>query len=167
MKEHKKASIVTLILIVILVSIDQISKAAIASKMTLYQKIPVIPGFFDLMYVQNTGAGFSLFEGFGKWFFLILALIALVVIGYFFYKTKNRQIQFCLTLIFAGAIGNLIDRMRLGYVIDFFSFDLFGWAFPVFNIADICISVGFILLVLISLVDEYKEEKKWKNNLKS
>ncbi len=66
-------------------------------------------------------------------------------------------------MICAGAIGNFIDRMTLGYVVDFFSFYFFGWGFPVFNIADICISVGFVMLIIFTLIDEYKEQQRWKN----
>lgn len=167
MKEHIKATMASSLLILILVGLDQWSKWAIQTHMKLYESIPIMPGFFKLFYVQNTGAGFSLFEGFGPWFFLILTLIALCAIVYYFYHTNDRMVQLSLTLIFAGAIGNLIDRMRLGYVVDFFSFNLFGWDFPVFNIADICISVGFILLVVYLLWDEYRKEKQWKNNIKS
>lgn len=163
MKEHTKASIASSILIVLLVALDQWTKYAITIHMKLHQSVEVIKNFFYITYVQNTGAGFSIFENYGKVFFAVLTLIALIAIVYYFYHTQDRKIQFCLTIIFAGAIGNFIDRMTLGYVVDFFSFYFFGWGFPVFNVADICISVGFILLVVISIIDEVKKEKAWKN----
>ena len=65
-------------------------------------------------------------------------------------------------MIFSGAVGNFIDRLWLGYVRDFFSFYIFGSPFPVFNIADICITVGFAILLLIYFYDEFKEKKRWK-----
>ena len=163
MKEHTKASLASGILLVVLVALDQCTKFAIASRMKLHESIEVIKNFFYITYVQNTGAGFSIFEGYGKPFFAVLTIAALVAIAYYFYHTKDRKIQFCLTVIFAGAVGNFIDRMALGYVVDFFSFYFFGWGFPVLNIADICISVGFAMLVIVYLVDEYKEQKSWKN----
>lgn len=152
----------SLILIFVLAGLDQWTKAAIVRSIPLGEKVVLIPGFFDLTYVRNTGAAFSMFDQMGMWFFIILSVAALGALVYYFIHTDDIRIEWCLALIAAGAIGNLIDRMSLGYVRDFFLFYIFGWPFPVFNIADICVSVGFVLLVIVMLTDEYKEKKALK-----
>lgn len=157
-----KISFVAIIIVSLCVLMDQISKMYIVNHVGLYEKIQVIPGFFDITYLENTGAGFSIFEGYGKFFFGALTLIALGVMVYWFFQNKDTMFRILLAFIAGGAIGNLIDRMCLGYVRDFLSFNIFGWAFPVFNIADICISVGFVCLLLYIVIDEYQESKKWK-----
>jgi signal peptidase II len=131
----------------------------VVKSIPLYQRIPVIPGFFDLTYVQNTGAAFSIFEGMGIWFFVILTFLILAAMVYAFWKSRDLRIEICLALIMAGAIGNLIDRIEFGYVRDFFLFYIFGSPFPVFNVADICITVGFIGLVIFYLLDDWKESR--------
>lgn len=146
----------SLVVIVLLVALDQWTKASIVSSIPLGDRVVIIPHFFDLTYVQNTGAAFSMFAGMGMWFFLILTLAALAAMVWYFFKTDDIRIEWCLGLIAAGAIGNLIDRMTLGYVRDFFLFYIFGQPFPVFNVADICVSCGFILLVLSFVWDEWE-----------
>ena len=79
-----------------------------------------------------------------------------------FFKTNDSRYQICLSLVFSGAIGNFIDRMSLGYVRDFFSFYIFGYPFPVFNVADICITVGIALILISMFVDDKKEQERWK-----
>ena len=79
-----------------------------------------------------------------------------------FSNTASEQILFCLSLVFSGAIGNFIDRMTLGFVRDFFSFYIFGYPFPVFNVADICITVGIALILVSMFIDDKKEQARWK-----
>jgi signal peptidase II len=146
-------------LVVVMTGLDMWTKWAVVSQMKLGQSIEIIKNFFYLTYVQNTGAGFSIFTGYGKVFFGILTVAAMAAMIYFFWKSKDPGVQLTIALIFAGALGNFIDRMTLGYVVDFFHFYIFGWSFPVFNIADICISVGFILLLVHMALEEYKEMK--------
>lgn len=153
-----------LIIIGILVALDQWTKASVVDHIPLYEKVVIIPGFFDLTYVQNTGAAFSFFDGIGMWFFILLTICALGAMVYYFFKAKEPGIEFCLALIAAGAIGNLIDRMSLGYVRDFFLFYIFGSPFPVFNVADICITVGFILLIVLLFANDWKEHHKYGKN---
>ena len=123
------------------------------------QSIVIIPKLFELTYLQNTGAGFSIFEGYGKPFFAVLTVIAMAVMLWAYIKAKRPGLQMSLALIFAGALGNFIDRMALGYVVDFFHFYIFGWSFPVFNIADICITLGFVFLVIDMLREEHEQRK--------
>ena len=146
----------------LLIVLDQMTKFWIVGKFNLYERLEIIPGFFDLTYLENTGAGFSIFSGYGKLFFGVLTLVALVFIVRMFLESKSHFVDCMLAIIFAGAIGNFIDRMWLGYVRDFLSFHIFGWDFPVFNVADICISVGFVLLIIYYVVEEYQETQKWK-----
>lgn len=159
--------VVSCILIVLTLGLDQWTKWAVQTGIGLYDRIEVIKHFFYLTYVQNTGAGFSMFEGFGMGFFGILTIIALVVILYLYFTASDYRYQLALTLVFSGAIGNFIDRMIFGYVRDFFSVYIFGSPFPVFNIADICITVGFGALLICYCYDEYKEKKRWKQNSSS
>ena len=162
MKKRPRAIVQSVLAMIFLVGLDQISKIWIVNHFRLYERKEIIAGFFDLTYLENTGAGFSIFEGYGKVFFATLTIVAFVFIVYMFWNSTSRFTDWMLTIIMAGAIGNFIDRMFLGYVRDFLSFCIFGWDFPVFNIADICISVGFGLLLIYYVVEEYRENQKWK-----
>ena len=154
-----------LILIAAMTTIDQVTKNMAAHSIPLDGRIEVIKGFFYLANVRNTGGAFSMGEGFGMWFFLIITVAALGAMVYYFLKTDDVRVQWCLALIAAGAIGNFIDRMTMGYVQDFFLFYLFGWPFPVFNVADICITCGFVLLICTMFWDEWKETRNGKNQI--
>lgn len=149
-----------LLIIAALVSLDQWTKWAVGNSIPLYGKVEVIHHFFELTNVRNTGMAFSMLAGTGMWFFAILTGLAVAAMVYYFFKTDDIRIELCLALITAGAIGNLIDRMSLGYVRDFFLFYLFGWPFPVFNVADVCISLGIIFLLIIFVSEEWKEKKR-------
>lgn len=162
MKEKIGTYIVSLIIIVLTLGYDQWTKHIVEQSIQLNERIEVIKNFFYLTYVQNTGAGFSLFEGFGMTFFAIVTIVALILIGYIYFMVNDYRYQLALALVFSGAIGNFIDRLVLGYVRDFFSFYIFGSPFPVFNVADICITIGFAILLIIYIYDEYKEKKRWK-----
>lgn len=153
---------VSLVIIALTLGLDQWTKWAITHTLFLHEKIEIIAHFFSLTYVQNTGAGFSLFEGFGILFFAVLTIAALVVIVWLFIRSDDVRAQLCLALVFSGAAGNFIDRLRFGYVRDFLSFRIFGWDFPVFNIADICITVGFGCLIACMIYDEVQERKRWR-----
>lgn len=165
MKKYTSAILLSLVLIALSIGLDQWTKYAVASTMSVGQSKVVIPKLMYLTYAQNTGAGFSLFEGAGIVFFSILTIAAMIGIVYYFFHIHDLRIQLCLALIFAGALGNFIDRLSLGYVRDFFSVYIFGWPFPIFNVADICISVGFILLLATYLYDDYKEYKHGNQNI--
>lgn len=144
------------LLMAFLIIADQLSKGAIQTSLYYGQSIPVIDGFFSIAYVKNTGAAFGFGAGAHEWFriimFLILPVIFCVYIFYMIIKTLKSPFYLCLAyaLILAGAVGNLIDRFSLGYVVDFL---LFYWKneenhFPAFNIADSCITVAAGLLII-------------------
>ncbi|MCK5191485.1 MAG: signal peptidase II [Methylococcales bacterium] len=139
---------------VIALILDQWSKIAVDSSMRLYESIALFPGF-NLTYVHNTGAAFSLLSeagGWQRWFFAILAFVISVVLTIWLYRLKNHEtlLAVALALVLGGAIGNLIDRLAYGYVIDFLDVYYQSWHWPAFNIADSAISVGVFLMLLES-----------------
>lgn len=127
----------------IILLIDQGTKYIVKSTMSLYESIPVIPNIFHLTYIENPGAAFGLFAN-QRVFFVIITLIILVSIIYFYYKLKGNHLllRIALGMVVGGAIGNLIDRLKMGVVTDFFDFRI--W--PVFNIADTAIVLGMIYI---------------------
>ncbi|MDD2483879.1 MAG: signal peptidase II [Eubacteriales bacterium] len=147
-----------LFLLVCIVAVDQAVKILIENEFALHESVPVIEGFFHLTYVQNTGAAFSIMEGKQILFILLASVISSILIIYII-KNRKKQSGFLLlglALIAAGGIGNLIDRIRLGYVVDFL--DLRIW--PVFNVADIAVTTGCVLLVWYTFFIEAKKNKK-------
>lgn len=129
-----------------IIALDQILKNVLI-KALADGPITVIKNFFSLVYVENYGIAFGMFKD-KTLFFIITQSIISVLIVYFIYKFHNKSIPMaiCLSMILGGAIGNLIDRIRFGYVVDYLSFTIFP---PVFNLADSAIVVGAILLSLI------------------
>ncbi len=141
---YKKLFIYT----IIFVFLDQLTKGLVNIYMNLNQSIEIIPNFLNITYVHNTGAAFSIFEG-ARWFFIITAIIALNVIYIFFIKDKklkNSEI-IIYSLLISGIIGNLVDRILFGYVIDFIDVNIFDFA--IFNLADSFIVIAVILLLII------------------
>ena len=147
-------------IIIVTVLIDLFSKIWAAS-LGLFHDIPVIEGFFHITYVPNTGMAWSLLSGQQG----ILALVAAVAIGlmgwYLFVKKPDILTGISLALMIGGAAGNLIDRLFLNYVRDFLNFYIFGYDFPVFNVADMALCIGVFLL----LIATWKEEKNGKTNV--
>jgi signal peptidase II len=133
---------------------DQIVKMLIRPALTLYESVPVIPGFFSLTRIHNTGAAFGLMDALD--FPYKAAVLALVqtaaLVGLAIYISaiahEQRLTRVGLALVIGGAAGNLIDRVRFGYVLDFFDFYWRGWHFWAFNVADAAISIGAILVLL-------------------
>lgn len=127
--------------------IDQVTKALIVANLTLYEQVAPVEAlrpFFTFTYVQNTGAAFGIFPAGGVFFLFVAAIvIGLIIYFYLTMPDQNWLIRTALGLQLGGAIGNLIDRVRLGYVVDFFDFKF--W--PVFNIADSALVVGAVLLL--------------------
>jgi signal peptidase II len=133
------------------VILDQASKLAIAGSMHLYQSIQIVQ-YFNLTYVHNTGAAFSFLSeagGWQRWFFAGLALVISVVIAVWLARLKRHEtlLAVALSLVLGGAIGNLIDRLAYGYVIDFLDVYYQNWHWPAFNIADSAITMGVILML--------------------
>jgi signal peptidase II len=151
-------SIVSLIVLVL----DQVTKVYIDRTMQLYQSFPVIDGLFSITYLRNKGAAFSFLAGFAyrRSFFIMVSLLAVVAILIAFRKLRDDQrlAAFSLGLILSGAIGNLIDRARLGEVIDFLDVYWRSHHWPAFNVADSAICVGVFLLAVDMLLEERRQK---------
>lgn len=143
----------------ICILLDQIVKYIIHINLNVGENINIINNFLSITFVKNTGAAFGILPN-GRIFLVISTLIFLTVIIYII-KTEKLDKFFTLiySLLIGGIIGNLIDRMIFGYVIDFISFKLLNIYFPIFNIADICIVISCILYIYKILMEEYKWKK--------
>lgn len=132
----------------IVLMIDQIIKLIINNTMTLYDQIKIIPNFFTIFYVKNTGAAFSLLEN-NTTFLIIISVIFIFILDRFIKKEKSftKFSVLSLGMIMGGIFGNLIDRIIHHGVIDYLAFKIINYEFPVFNIADICITLGVIILI--------------------
>lgn len=140
------------LIIIFGVALDQLTKYLAATYLAAVYTVPIIPHVFHLTYVENNGAAFGIFGG-RQIFLIVLTLIFVVLLFWFLLRLpKNRKyydLDFAVALIIAGAVGNLIDRIRLNYVIDFFDIRLIGFA--IFNVADVFVVCG-CLLALIALL---------------
>lgn len=141
--------------------LDQASKIAIDKSFQLYESIAIIPSFFNLTYVHNTGAAFSFLSeagGWQRWFFAALAIVMSVIMTIWLTRLKEHEtlLAVALSLILGGAIGNLIDRLFYGYVIDFLDVYYGTYHWPAFNIADSAITIGVGLMLL----DSFKSQEK-------
>jgi signal peptidase II len=127
--------------------------------MELFKSIKVINNFFYITYVQNEGAAFGIFKN-ARWFFIVLAVLAVLsIIRYIVIEKKVYKDEIIsYSLLIGGIIGNLIDRIVYGYVIDYADFYIFGYNFPVFNIADACMVIGFILILYNLIVKGDRHE---------
>ena len=146
--------------------LDQVSKWLIIKQLELHQALSIIPGFFNLVLVKNRGMAFGIFSqtrsGFSYYFLLTATIFAIVVIIFFFYWIKGNQrwLTVGLSLILGGAIGNLVDRVQFGYVIDFLDFFLRGYHWPAFNVADSAVTVGTLWLFINILKGKGLKEGK-------
>lgn len=153
-------------LAVLAIILDQVTKLYFENNFQLYQSVPVIEPFFNFTLAHNHGAAFSFLadkDGWQKWFFSGLALA--VSLGIMVYLRKIPKVATVLSaglaLVMSGALGNLIDRLRLGYVIDFFHVhNADVWHFPIFNVADIAINIGVALILIDSFFLESKRHPK-------
>ena len=153
----------SLIITLVCVLVDQIIKLIISGTMGLGGSISIIPDFFSVSYVENDGAAWSIFSG-NRIFLILISVFALILIYNYFFKIKNiKTVEFIsYSVLIGGIIGNLWDRLKYGKGIDYLDFKIFGYNFPVFNFADICIVISVILLLIDALID--KGEKNAKNN---
>lgn len=151
------SSIIALVVVIVLVAADQISKLLVMQHFKQGQTIHVIKGFLDFTYVQNRGAAFGIFSN-HRWIFMLLTCLIMVGIAWLWVKNYINHItgKISAILIMAGGIGNMIDRVRLSYVVDFIDISpLFNFA--VFNVADCCVTIGAALLMVYIIF--YMDEK--------
>jgi signal peptidase II len=141
-------------LALLVVTLDQLTKYWVSASFD-YAEVRMVSGFFNLVLTHNRGAAFSFLADASGWqrgFFIAIALVAIVVISLLLARHAGEKLFcFALALILGGAIGNVLDRIVLGHVVDFLDFHLAGWHWPAFNLADSTITVGALLLVADSL----------------
>ena len=141
----KKIGIISLVFILI----DFIVKIIVNSNMNVYDSIIIIPNFFSITYVRNIGAAFSIMEN-SRILFIIIGFVALILIYKYLIMNKklNKYLIISYSMLIGGIIGNMIDRIIYGYVIDYLSFNIFGYSAPIFNLADTFIVVSIIMLLI-------------------
>jgi len=146
--------------------LDQATKIWVDKTLRIYETHTILPGLLDLHYIRNTGAAFGFLSGshagFRIPFFVLVSVVAVGIILFLFHKLEDSEIMMplALSLVLGGAIGNLLDRVRLGEVIDFILVHYKGFHWPAFNVADIAITVGVSLLVLrVFLLDSRRKVK--------
>ncbi len=158
-------------LAVLVLVLDQVTKIAIWQNFELYERLNILP-FFNLVYAQNTGAAFSFLADAGGWqkiFFSAIAVFASGLLSYWLYKTPadRKILPIGYSLILGGAIGNLIDRLAYGYVVDFLDFFWGNAHFAAFNVADsgIVVGAGFVILDAFINKDQADNKTELKNNV--
>jgi signal peptidase II len=139
------------------VLLDQVTKALVIGTVKMQDTIALLP-FLDIVYLENTGAAFSIFaqaSGWQRWFFIGLALVVSVVLMLWLRRIRAEQTLLAvgLSLVLGGALGNVIDRVMHGYVVDFVYFNWRSWDFPAFNVADTAISIGAGCLLLDAFLE--------------
>lgn len=143
-----------IIIIAASVILDQITKMLVVNGMALYESIPLIKNVLSFTYIHNYGAAWGMLSD-HRWVFIVVTALAIIVMPIFLYKYRNLHWMFglSLSLIIGGAIGNMIDRVFLGYVVDFIQATFID--FPVFNVADICVVCGAIMMfVYVAFIDK-------------
>jgi len=135
-----------ILIIAIIVSLDQFVKFLVVKNVPLEGSITVINKFFYIYHIGNTGAAWSILSG-QRVLFIIITCISCVVIGYILVKSKTKVLKLSLSFIFAGAVGNLIDRILKGSVTDYLRFDFGSYTFPIFNVADMSVVIGSAILM--------------------
>ena len=153
----------TYLIAVLILIIDQISKSLIEIFFKLNESVMVIKNFFYITVVHNTGGAWSIFSN-HSYLFIIASIVAIVLLIKFMFGFKNNlRNSIAFASLFGGIFSNLADRLFLGYVRDFLDFKIFGYDYPIFNIADIAIVIGVILLIIavIKGEDKYDKSRKW------
>lgn len=160
-----------LVMIATIIILDQVTKGIVQQKFFLGESIPVIKGLFNFTYVRNPGAAWGMFGHSADWIriplFFGLPVIACFWLLWGIWTTRHTSIFLCLaySFIFAGAVGNLIDRFSMNYVVDFLDFYLGTSHFPAFNVADSSITIGAIFLIIEMLILEKKKSNSATDNI--
>ena len=146
------------VLAAVIIGVDQWTKYLTVAHIDLYEVVEVIPGVLSWMYIRNTGAAWSSLEG-KMWFFYLVTIVVVGVVVVYLqkYGKNSRLLSIALAFILAGSIGNFIDRLRVEYVIDMVRLEFIN--FPIFNVADMALSIGVVLMILYVFLDEKKQKK--------
>jgi len=164
----KKKYWILLIVFLVVIALDQSTKLMIQQTLPLHKTVEIIPGFFNLIHVRNTGGAFGIFGGekgpLGSVLFVVASLVAVGILVVLFLRVKEHEktLAFSLALLLSGAIGNLLDRLSYGEVIDFLDFHVSLYHWPAFNVADSAISIGIGLMALELLIKEHEKPSKNK-----
>ncbi|GAA0445751.1 lipoprotein signal peptidase LspA [Lentibacillus halophilus] len=144
----------------LVIVMDQLSKWFVVQTMEIGERLTVIGGFFYMTSHRNSGAAWGILQG-KMIFFYIITVIVVIGIVYFMqtHAKENRWLAVALSLILGGAIGNFIDRLFRQEVVDFFDFVIFGYDYPIFNIADASLVVGVILVIITTIIEERKDKR--------
>lgn len=164
MLKKQTSGLIFLWLSAVVFVVDLFTKYIVVTNFQLYESINILP-IFNLTYARNYGAAFSFLadhSGWQKYFFILLAVVISAVLIYFLSQNKKEQklLNYAYSLIIGGALGNMADRAYHGFVVDFLDFYWKHWHYPTFNVADIAISVGAVLLAVDAFKNGDKQEKK-------
>lgn len=144
----------SLIVAIVILIIDQLTKKIITATMNIGDSYEVIPHFLNITSHRNNGAAWGILSGKMGFFYIITLIILAVLIIFYIKETKyNAFMQVAISLLFAGALGNFIDRLFNGEVVDFIDTNIFGYDFPIFNVADSSLTIGVILVIIALLKD--------------
>ena len=145
-----------IILSIVVLMVDIISKLIIKTNLNLYESIKIIPNFFNITYVMNDGAAFSILRG-NQILLSILGILVIIVLGYYINKDKlNNYKVIYYSLLIGGILGNILDRLIYNGVIDFLDFKIFGYDYPIFNLADSFIVISVILIIIEIIRGRYE-----------
>ncbi|MBB4831968.1 signal peptidase II [Staphylococcus hominis] len=149
----------SLIVAIVTLIIDQITKKVITATMNIGDSYEVIPHFLNITSHRNNGAAWGILSGKMGFFYIITLIILVVLIIFYIKETKyNVFMQVAISLLFAGALGNFIDRVFNGEVVDFIDTNIFGYDFPIFNVADSSLTIGVIFVIIALIKDATKKE---------
>lgn len=161
------SAVVCVIVAAVLLAADQLVKLWAVNTLAPVETIQVIPGVLSFTYVENRGAAFGIFQG-QRSFIIILVLVILGIVGWLLFTNRIKATleRVCTTMIIAGGLGNLIDRIRLGFVVDYIDINQL-FAYPMFNLADCFVVVGSCLLVVYVMLEEKRDKKTAEQNTNS
>lgn len=154
----------TILISILILLLDIITKQLVITNLLEHQSITIINNFFSITYAKNTGVAFSFLEGYLPLVILITSIIIISILIYIKKNTPNKYESICYGLILGGALGNLLDRIIYGYVIDFLDFTIFNYNYPIFNIADTFIVIGILILIILSFKENKGSEKNETNS---
>ncbi|UXS36148.1 signal peptidase II [Staphylococcus delphini] len=159
MKQQYYIGLTLFIALIILIG-DQLTKFIIRTQMTIGESFAVLPKFLYITSHRNNGAAWGILSGKITFFYIITVIILVALIVFYIKEAKNHMLmQIAISLLFSGALGNFIDRVSSGEVVDFIDTVIFGYDFPIFNIADASLTIGVILLIIVLLKDQNQKGK--------
>ncbi|EGQ3130877.1 lipoprotein signal peptidase [Staphylococcus pseudintermedius] len=159
MKQQYYIGLSLFITLIILIG-DQLTKFIIRTQMTLGESFAVVPKFLYITSHRNNGAAWGILSGKMTFFYIITIIVLIALIVFYIKEAKNNMLmQIAISLLFSGALGNFIDRVSSGEVVDFIDTAIFGYDFPIFNIADASLTIGVVLLIIVLLKDQNQKGK--------